>query len=157
MKNAMIATAAMLAMATVPPAMAGGDNHNMQGMQHDAMHETRQQMPEMFLVRKEIDGFTVSFHAMQAKEGMQHGGSHNLMVKVEKDGKALTGLTANSRVIHPDGTAESKMLMGMGDWYMAGYDLGHEGHHQLMVLFRTADGAKHFGGVHYPERQGSRP
>jgi len=81
---------------------------------------------------------------------MQHGGSHNVMIKVEKDGKALTNLTANSKVMHPNGKSESKMLMKMGDWYMAGYDLDHSGQHKLMVLFKTADGAKHFGGVLYP-------
>ncbi|GAV20259.1 hypothetical protein MMIC_P1223 [Mariprofundus micogutta] len=152
-----------------------------------------------FLVTKEIDGYTVSFHVMKAKEGMQHGGSHhsagvpngtavsrpqgegqdapshhsarqlngmasshpqgkgqdapshNLMAKVEKDGKALTDLVVNSKVTHPNNKSESKMLMKMGDWYMAGYDLGHEGQHQLMILFKTADGTKHFGGVYFPE------
>ena len=108
-------------------------------------------MKDMFLVKKDIDGYTVSFHAMKVAEGMQHGGSHNLMIKIEKDGKALTNLTANSKVTHPNGKSESKMLMKMGDWYMAGYDLDHQGQHQLMVLFKTADGVKHFGGVHYPK------
>ena len=45
----------------------------------------------------------------------------------------------------------NQMMMKMGDWYMAGYDLGHNGQHQLMALFKTADGVKHFGGVYYPE------
>jgi len=52
-------------------------------------------------------------------------------------------------VVHPNGKAESKMMMKMGDWYMAGYDLGHAGRHQVMVLFKTADGKKHFGGTFY--------
>ncbi|PHS77645.1 MAG: hypothetical protein COB59_08985 [Rhodospirillaceae bacterium] len=108
-------------------------------------------MKDMFLVKKDIDGYTVSFHAMQVAEGMQHGGSHNVMIKIEKDGKALTKLTANSKVTHPNGKSESKMLMKMGDWYMAGYDLDHTGQHQIMVLFKTADGVKHFGGVHFPK------
>lgn len=41
------------------------------------------------------------------------------------------------------------MLMKMGDWHMAGYDLNAPGKYQLMVLFKTSDGQKHFGGVHY--------
>ena len=41
------------------------------------------------------------------------------------------------------------MMMKMGDWYMAGYNLGHAGNHQVMVLFKTSDGKKHFGGVLY--------
>jgi len=106
-------------------------------------------MPSVFLTKKEIDGYTVSFHVMQAKAGMQHGGTHNLMVKVEKDGKALTNLLINSKVSHPNKESESKMLMKMGDWYMASYDMGHPGPHQIMVLFKTEDGKKHFGGIEY--------
>jgi len=105
--------------------------------------------PGMFLVKKEIDGYTVSFHIMKAKEGMQHGGAYNLMVKVEKNGKALTNILINSKVSHPNKESESKMLIQMGDWFMAGYDLGHPGVHQIMVLFKTSDGKKHFGGIEY--------
>jgi hypothetical protein len=159
MKKTMIVITSMMAMAAAQSAIAGGDNHNMKGMQHGTMHgeqiETMKdhgQMKDMFLVKKEIDSFTVTFHAMKVKEGKQHGGTHNFMVKVEKDGKTLADLAVNSKVTHPNSKSESKMLMKMGDWYMAGYDLGHEGQHQLMVLFKAADGSKHFGGVYYPER-----
>jgi len=183
MKKTMIATAALIVMAAAQPAMAGeGEHGHMHGDKHQGMmqehgHDMSQMksehghhdmdkmadhgqmqgdmkaMNEMFLVKKEIDGFTVSFHAMKAKSGMEHGGSHNVMIKVEKDGKALTDLTVNSKVTHPNGKSESKMLMKMGDWYMAGYDLDHAGQHKLMVLFKTADGTKHFGGVLYPENK----
>lgn len=104
---------------------------------------------KMFLEKTEIDGYTVSFHVMLAQQGMQHGGSHNLMVKVERDGQVLNDIVANSKVALPDGNTASKMLMKMGDWYMVGYDLGLPGTHQLMVLFKTPDGQKHFGGVYY--------
>ncbi|MDX8412309.1 MAG: hypothetical protein R8K46_10650 [Mariprofundaceae bacterium] len=107
-----------------------------------------------FLIKKDIDGYTVSFHVMKAAEGMQNGGTYNLMVKVEKDGAALTYLVVNSKVTHPNSKSESKMLMKMGDWYMASFDLGHDGQHQLMTLFKTSDGAKHFGGVYYPDDAG---
>jgi len=131
--------------------MKGHGHHDMDKMaDHGQMQGDMKAMNEMFLVKKDIDGYTVSFHAMKVKAGMEHGGSHNVMIKVEKDGKALTNLTANSKVMHPNGKSESKMLMKMGDWYMAGYDLDHSGQHKLMVLFKTADGAKHFGGVLYP-------
>lgn len=104
---------------------------------------------EMFLEKKDIDGYTVSFHVMPAQEGMGHGGSYNLMIKVEQQGVVVSGYQANSKVVYPDGTEESKPLMAMGDWQMVGYDLKANGQHQLMVLFKTADGKKHFGGVHY--------
>lgn len=157
MKKIMITLATIVAMTTAQAVIAGEDGHaHMHGdMDKMAKHAQTQgdmtSMKDMFLVNKEIDGFTVSFHVIKAKAGLEHGGSHNLMVKVEKDGKALTSLTANSKVTHPNGKSESKMLMKMGDWYMAGYNLDHSGKHQLMVLFKTVDGTKHFGGVLYPE------
>ncbi|GAV20616.1 hypothetical protein MMIC_P1588 [Mariprofundus micogutta] len=173
MKKSMIILTAIMAMATAQPALAAGDTHHMGGhMQGDhhngdmqkhgkhgdmdkmqGMKGDMSQMKGAFLVKKEIDGYTVSFHVMKAKEGMQHGGTHNFMAKVEKDDKALTNLVVNSKVTHPNNKSESKMLMKMGDWYMAGYDLGHEGQHQLMVLFKTADGKKHFIGTNYPENK----
>ena len=122
--------------------------HNHAPMDHSS-HETMAAQPKMFLEKTQIDGHTVSFHVMQANEGMHHGGSHNLMIKVERDGRTMNDIVANSKVVFPDGKESSKMLMRMGDWYMAGYDLDQAGRHQLMVLFKTPDGEKHFGGVHY--------
>jgi len=135
---------------------SGNHQNGPEIMHHDSgteqMHDmNKNKMKGMFLVKKKIDGYDVSFHVMKVKEGMEHGGTHNLMVKVEKDGRVLTDLLINSKAVHPNGESESKMLMKMGDWYMAGYNLGHPGRHQLMVLFKTSDGAKHFGGVYYPE------
>jgi len=152
------------------PAFASGDHKGMD-MQHgttgdsmkhamskDHMHgemagEMKNASDGMLLVRKDIDGYQVSFHIMKAPAGMQkHGGNHHFMFKAEKDAKALTDLMVNSKVTHPDGKSESKMMMKMGDWYMAGYNLSHQGQHQLMVLFKTADGQKHFGGILYPQK-----
>jgi len=99
--------------------------------------------------KQAIDGYAVTFHIAKAKAGMEMGGSHDFMVKIEKDGKAVTNAQVNSKAIHPDGRGETRMMMGMGDSYMAGYDLGHSGKHQIMILFKTADGAKHGGGVWY--------
>ncbi len=124
--------------------------HHMQGMM---MGEMKHSMKGMFLIRKDIDGYQASFHVMKAPAGMeQHGGAYHFMFKAEKDGKALTNMRVNSKVIHPDGQSESKMMMRMGDWYMAGYNFDHKGRHQMMVLFKTADGIKHFGGVDYPQK-----
>lgn len=130
--------------------------HDMSGMHHDMGEEMSEDMPmegmsqNMYLKKAEVDGYTVSFHVMPAAEGMQHGGSHNMMVKVERDGKPVEIVKANSKVITSDGRAESKKMVKMGDWQMAGYNLGHEGQHQLMVLFKTTDDQKHFVGVYYP-------
>jgi hypothetical protein len=121
----------------------GGDHSG-----HDMQHSQQ----DMFLIKKEIDGYTVNFHVMEAQEGMRHGGTHNFMIKVEKGGKALQDVVINSKVIFPDGKDQSKALMRMGDWYMNGYDLGQKGQHQMMILFKTADGKKHKGGVYYPAK-----
>ena len=107
-------------------------------------------MNGMFLIKKDIDGYQVSFHVMKVPKGMQkHGGTYHVMIKVERGGKPLTDLIVNSRVIHPDGQPESKMMMRMGDWYMVGYNLEHKGKYQIMVLFKTSDEKKHFGGIEY--------
>ncbi|MFQ5469069.1 MAG: hypothetical protein ACE5EH_02055 [Gammaproteobacteria bacterium] len=90
-----------------------------------------------------------SFHLMKAQGGMSHGGSHNFMYKVERDGRGLHDVAVNSMVVHPNGQAETRMLSQMDDWYMAGYELGHAGKHRLMVLFRTGDGKKYKGGLNY--------
>lgn len=148
-KSHWITTIALLT-ALALPGQAGA-----MAQEHDAMPAGMQMhgMKHMFLQKKEIDGYTVSFHVMPATEGMQHGGTHNFMIKVEKDGKPAKIIAINSKVVHPDKQAESKMMMPMGDWYMTGYDLGQAGRSQLMVLFKTEDGTKHFGGVYYPGSQ----
>ncbi|MDQ6992413.1 MAG: hypothetical protein Q9M31_02990 [Mariprofundus sp.] len=175
-------------MLSAPMALAHGDEKHamdgqmmgnpcsmqgMKGMHHNpcdmGSHHADGKMGMMkgaYLVKKEIDGYSVSFHIMKAKKGMenaahshasgmhkegQDGPSHHVMIKVEKDGKTITDLVANSKVVHPNGKSESKLLMQMGDWYMAAYDLNHPGKHQLMLLFKTADGVKHFGGINYPK------
>jgi len=133
----------------------GHDNKPEQSMSHgDMSHDSmgsNMAQSKMFLEKKDIDGYTVSFHVMKAAEGMEHGGSHNLMIKVEQGGTTVNNLKMNSKVVYPDGTNESKSLMAMGEWQMAGYDLKESGKHQLMVLFKTADGKKHFGGLYYGE------
>jgi len=125
----------------------GDSQHQESGMKHNGHGSA---MDKMFLVKKQIDGYDVSFHVMNAKPGKEMGGSHDFMIKVEKDGKALNNIVMNTKVKHPNGSSESKKTMKMGDWLMAGYDLGHEGKHQLMILFKTADGKKHKGGIYYP-------
>lgn len=132
-----------------------GDHHNMDQMKHDSgqMMESADQTPAMggmFLKKQEIDGYTVTFHIMPAKPGKEMGGSHDFMIKVEKGGKALSNIVMNTKVKHPSGESETKKTMKMGDWMMAGYDLGHAGKHQMMILFKTADGKKHKGGIYYP-------
>ena len=161
MKKMIMVITGIMVMAVSQTALASDSGHHMNGENHATdmkghghmKSDTGTMKKGAFLVKKEIDGYTVSFHVMKAKEGMQHGGTHNIMAKVEKDDKALTDLMVNSKVTHPNGTSESKMLMKMGDWYMSGYDLGHEGTHQLMALFKTSDGKNHFVGTYYPENK----
>lgn len=141
--------------------------HGGEGRHHESdvsmQHETGMNMGAMskeggvmgnsgdaFLVKRHIDDYDVSFHVMPAGPGMMHGGSHNFMIKIEKDGKVVNDVKLNTKVIFPDGNAQTRAAMRMGDWMMAGYDLQDSGRHQMMILFKTADGKKHRGGVYYP-------
>jgi len=145
MKKHLIA-ALSLAFSSAP--LWAGEGHGHDG--HDGGMSMGGMAGDMFLKKERIDGYQVSFHVMPAQKGMEHGGSHNFMLKIEQDGRVISDAKVNSKVIHPNGKSETKMMMRMGDWYMAGYDLGHAGKHQLLVLFKTKDGKKHKGGVYYP-------
>ena len=133
--------------AYVPMTLAADAEHeNMDG--HDKAMNA-QQTEDMFLEKRNIDGYDVQFHVMKVSPGLEHGGSHNFMVKIEDQGKVLEDVVINSKVIDPSGASESKYLNKMGEWYMNGYDLGKKGKYQLIILFKTADGKKHKGGVYY--------
>lgn len=135
----------------VSPLQASGDHNDGHSHAHDEPVSSTQKNG-MFLKKKDIDGYSVSFHIMKARPGKEMGGSHDFMVKVEKGGRALTDITMNTKVVHPNGQSETKKTMRMGDWMMAGYDLGHPGKHQMMILFKTVDGKKHKGGVFYSSK-----
>jgi len=146
----------MMFSASATAVYAAGEGHNhghehtnqMKSMDH-GQHDMSKGSGGMFLKKKQIDGYTVSFHIMEANDSTRHGGSHNFMIKIEKDGKVENKIVINSKVVQPNGESESKMLMKMGDWYMNGYDMAHKGKYQMMILFKTADGKKHKGGVYY--------
>jgi len=155
-KNMQIQAMVIIAagMAGVQPTMADDmhmDAANPCSMKHHSTMKGKMAgMEDAFLEQKQVDGYTVSFHIMKAPKDMQHGGSHHVMIKVEKGGKIFTDIIVNSKVTHPNGESESKMMTKMGDWYMAGYDLVHPGPHQVMVLFKMTDGSKHFTGIDFP-------
>jgi hypothetical protein len=127
----------------------GSDSHGSKGHGDAGHHDASSKKGGMFLKKKDIDGYSVSFHIMKAKLGKEMGGTHDFMIKVEKNGRAVNNVAINTKVVHPNGKSESKKVMKMGGWHMAGYDLAHEGKHQMMVLFKTKDGKKHMGGVYY--------
>jgi len=143
----------------------GGEEHHMDGMGHNpcsmkhmgGMKHNPCDMTAMkeggSLQKAVIDGYDVSFHIMKAPEGMAKGGTHHVMIKVEQNNNIIALQAVNSKVTHPNEQSESKMMMKMGDWYMAAYDLGHAGEHKVMVLFKTTDERKHFGGIKYQEGQ----
>jgi len=163
MKKTVLAWASLLAIIAVQPAWGSDDvrhqhGNHMHGPLHGAANNPCSMMgegkgmaamPGSFMKESVIDGFDVTFHIMKAMKSLNHGGSHNVMIKVEKDGDVLTDIAVNSKVTHPNGKSESKMMMRMGDWYMASYDLNHSGKHQIMVLFKTSNGTKHFGGIDF--------
>jgi len=133
---------------------AMGGHEHMDGMGHNpcGMKSMKGMKEGTFLKKEVIDGYDVSFHIMKAPQGMAHGGAYHVMIKVEQNNNIITLKAVNSKVTHPNGNSESKMMMKMGDWYMAGYELDHAGEHNIMVLFKTEDGQKHFGGIVYPNK-----
>jgi len=167
-KITLIALVVLLAMVTTQSAWANDETRHTHGKHmHGPLHGDKNNpcsmggmsddmapMKGAWMKKIVIDGFDVSFHIMKTMAGMAGGvqaPSHSVMIKVEQGGKVLTDLMVNSKVTHPNGKSESKMMMKMGDWYMVSYNLGHAGNHQLMVLFKTHDGAKHFGGISFSE------
>ena len=150
-KRVLILFSAMSLSAFSSVVLASGEHSHDHHETHKPVHEQHtKNTGGMFLVKKEIDGYDVTFHVMKAKPGMEMGGTHDVMIKIESSGKATTNLLMNTKVKFPDGTSQTKKTMVMGEWLMAGYDLGQSGKHQLMILFKTADGKKHKGGVYYP-------
>ena len=145
--KALLLTMTTALIACVSMALAAETDH--ENMDDHDMAMNAQQTDDMFLEKRTIDGYAVQFHVMEVSPGMEHGGSHNFMVKIEDQGKVLEDVVINSKVIDPDGKSESKYLNKMGEWYMNGYDLGKTGKYQLIILFKTADGKKHKGGVYY--------
>ncbi len=120
-----------------------------EGMKHEEHAKDGHKMDGMFMKQKQIDDYLVSFHVMKPADGPSMGGSHHVMVKVEKAGKPVDDIVMNTKVVFPDGKDESKKAMKMGDWYMVGYDMQDGKKHQLMILFKTPDGKKHKGGIYY--------
>ncbi|MDQ6972223.1 MAG: hypothetical protein Q9M30_06205 [Mariprofundaceae bacterium] len=108
---------------------------------------------EGYVVRKGIaDDYTVIFHVMRAPEGMRLSKEqYHLMVLVEKDGRAVSGMKMKSIVSHPNRTLASKPMVSMGQWYMALYDLNHEqGRHHISVHFEVS-GKGYSADAYYPE------
>jgi len=126
---------------------AHDDGHKHQSSSHDHHDEghSHGQNKGAFSKTKKVNGYDVNFQVVKA----HNGGTHRFMIKLKKDGKSLSNVKVNSKVVHPNGKAETKMLRPKGDTFMASYNLGHEGRHQLMILFKTADGKKHSAGVYY--------
>lgn len=100
---------------------------------------TKAPKKEPFIREKTIASYTVTFKVIKVAPGMEgHGGSHNLMVKVEKDGSAQILPSIVAKVLIKGGTSVTKTLFKRDDWYMNGFDLGIPNKYQLNVLFRTS-------------------
>ena len=123
--------------------------HQEQNGQMENMNMNTQQEGEIFLEKRVIDGYDVQFHIMKVSPDLKLEGSHNFLVKIENKDEILGDVTINSKIIYPSDKSESKFLTKMGDWYMKDFTLDEEGKYQLIILFKTADGKKHKGGVYY--------
>ncbi len=136
------------ACATLPEGQKSERQHgagDIQGMDHKS---------SFFVARKGVaDGYVFIFHVMPSPEGESYSRTfYHLMVSVEKNGQPMVHLKLYSAVEHPDGSMEKKaLMMQMGNWYMARYNLSHEqGRHWITVSF-DLDGNHYPSGIYYPE------
>jgi len=110
---------------------------------------------DFFVARKGLsDGYEFIFHVMPSPEGEGFSRTnYHLMVSIEKNGKPVDDLKVYSDVKHPDGSYQEKsLMMRMGHWYMAAYNLSHEqGQHWMTVSFEIS-GRTYSSGVYYPEK-----
>jgi len=97
-----------------------------------------------------VDNYEVSVKVVDVKDSIPDGGSHNILVNIKHDEKVLRSVEVNVNVYFPDDTKKSKELLNLGDWYLAGYDLGQEGKHLMKISFRNKDDSKHSINMTYP-------
>jgi len=146
-----IITAIVLLLLTTHVFIAAGEDNQEMDTAMQGMSMSSHQGKDIFLVKKQIDEYTVSFHVMKVTPDIHLAGSHNFMVKIENQNGIVGNAVVNSKIIFPSGKSESKFLDKMGDWYMKDYNLAENGKYQLLILFKTADGKKHKGGVYYEQ------
>ncbi len=144
-------------------AMAGG-NHGGAGsftkpQEHSANVVSDQQIKNTTdeneihgtLIQKKIIGdLDFKLKVVDAKDSVADGGSHNLLVNIKRNGRAQHNLSVIAKVAHLNGATKSKTMMELGDWYLAGYDLGVEDNYFITILFKSADGADHSSSITYP-------
>lgn len=99
---------------------------------------------------KIVDGFEISMKVADVKDSISDGGSHNILIKIKRDDKIQRGVVVNANVLFPDKSQKSKSFMELGDWYLAGYDLGSNAKHEIMLTFKSTDGDKHNVQFVYP-------
>ena len=103
------------------------------------------QAPQDFLKIIDSNGYKVTFHVTKAEDGIS-----TMMVKVEKDRKAVEIDKMKSKAITSDGRALMKKMKRSAEWYAVAYDLPESGQQQLMALFKTEDKKNHFVVIWYP-------
>ncbi len=143
---------------TIVAALLAGQTPALAARHAAIQHRQVMNHEQGFIVKKGIrDNYTVIFHVMRSPKGMRYSkNQYHLMVIVEKNNKAILGLHMISKVLHPDGTTEKKVMMHMGEWYMALYNLSHDqGRHWITVQFDIS-GKKYSAGTYYPEMDFSR-
>jgi len=103
------------------------------------------------LVQKEIiNGFELSVKIADLEDSIPDGGSHNLLVNIKRDGSAHRNLSVTANVVQPSGVEKSKTMMELGDWYLAGFDLGDENKYRITISFESVDGVNHSSEINFP-------
>jgi len=97
-----------------------------------------------------IDGFELKLKIVDVEDSVPDGGSHNLLVSIKHNDSVQHDLSVTSNVVYPSGVEKSKSMMELGDWYLAGFDLGDENEYRITISFESIDGVNHSSEINYP-------
>lgn len=96
-----------------------------------------------------IDGFEVSAKIADVKDSVPDGGTHNILIKVKRGNKVQQNVEVVVDVLFPDNTRKSKTTLGIGDWSLAGFNLGQKGTHTILISFNNKNRLKHSAQMTY--------
>ena len=97
-----------------------------------------------------VDGYEVIVKVADVEDSVPDGGSHNILVKIKLGNKIQRNTTVKANVVFPDNTSKVKSFLALGDWYLAGYNLGQKGKHQISISFEDRNSEKKSGNISYP-------
>jgi len=129
-----------------PPIVANESEQQIE----NTKEEDQKELDGKLIQKKIINDFEFRLKIVDVEDSIPDGGSHNLLVNIKRDGSAHRNLSVTANVVHPSGVEKSKTMMELGDWYLAGFDLGDENKYRITILFESVDGVNYSSEINYP-------